>query len=166
MTDPYYIRTMTLSELYNTVYKSKPPIIDGLIYLGVALAFETLVDKGLYYSKGKGKLHWRLLTQSSINVIGDILPHPFRKYISSYNFTDNKLCSIKSLVSSILKLYRKDIQTFCNGNLEDFVTKLLKEHSDITTPEKFMSYLNSSNCLESSTNRTSIFDNSKDRSSS
>ena len=31
MTDPYYIRTMTLSELYDTVYKSKPPIIDGLL---------------------------------------------------------------------------------------------------------------------------------------
>ena len=37
MTDPYYIRTMTLSELYDTVYESKPPIIDGLLYPGVYL---------------------------------------------------------------------------------------------------------------------------------
>lgn len=37
MTDPYYIHTMTLSELYDTVYESKPPIIDGLLYAGVYL---------------------------------------------------------------------------------------------------------------------------------
>lgn len=37
MTDPYYIHIMTLSELYDTVYESKPPIIDGLLYPGVYL---------------------------------------------------------------------------------------------------------------------------------
>ena len=37
MTDPYYIHIMTLSDLYDTVYESKPPIIDGLLYPGVYL---------------------------------------------------------------------------------------------------------------------------------
>lgn len=37
MTDPYYIHVMSLSELYDTVYESKPPIIDGLLYAGVYL---------------------------------------------------------------------------------------------------------------------------------
>lgn len=37
MTDPYYIHVMSLSELYDTVYESKPPIIDGLLYPGVYL---------------------------------------------------------------------------------------------------------------------------------
>ena len=37
MTDPYYIHVLSLSELYDTVYESKPPIIDGLLYPGVYL---------------------------------------------------------------------------------------------------------------------------------
>lgn len=37
MTDPYYIHVMTLSELYDTVYENKLPIIDGLLYAGVYL---------------------------------------------------------------------------------------------------------------------------------
>ena len=32
--DPSYLNTVSMTELYNTVYKSKPPLIDGLIYPG------------------------------------------------------------------------------------------------------------------------------------
>lgn len=34
MNDPDYIHTISLSELYDTVYKSRMPIIDGLLYTG------------------------------------------------------------------------------------------------------------------------------------
>lgn len=34
MLDPSYLKTVSMAELYNTVYKSKPPIIDGLLYPG------------------------------------------------------------------------------------------------------------------------------------
>ena len=37
MADPYYIHVMTLSELFDTVYKTRQPIIDGLLYAGVYL---------------------------------------------------------------------------------------------------------------------------------
>ena len=37
MADPTYIHVLTLSELYNTVFPSKPPIIDGLLNTGVYL---------------------------------------------------------------------------------------------------------------------------------
>ena len=33
-TDPYYLNTVSMTELYDTVYKSKPPLIDGLLYPG------------------------------------------------------------------------------------------------------------------------------------
>lgn len=30
--DPSHLKTVSMSELYNTVYQSKPPLIDGLLY--------------------------------------------------------------------------------------------------------------------------------------
>ncbi|MDR2046341.1 MAG: helicase RepA family protein [Clostridiales bacterium] len=35
--DPSYLRTVSMSELYDTVYRSKPPLIDGLLYPGTYL---------------------------------------------------------------------------------------------------------------------------------
>ena len=32
--DPSYLKTISMSELYDTVYESKPPLIDGLLYPG------------------------------------------------------------------------------------------------------------------------------------
>ncbi|MGN1347001.1 MAG: AAA family ATPase [Eubacteriales bacterium] len=34
MSDPAYLHTVSLGELYETVYQSRPPIIDGLLYSG------------------------------------------------------------------------------------------------------------------------------------
>ena len=34
MTDPYYLHTVSMTELYQTSYKSRPPIIGGLLYGG------------------------------------------------------------------------------------------------------------------------------------
>lgn len=35
--DPSYLKTITMTELYNTVYQSRPPLIDGLLYSGTYL---------------------------------------------------------------------------------------------------------------------------------
>ena len=32
MLDPRYLKTVSMTELYDTVYQSKPPLIDGLLY--------------------------------------------------------------------------------------------------------------------------------------
>ena len=32
--DPSHLKTIFMRELYNTVYQSKPPLIDGLLYPG------------------------------------------------------------------------------------------------------------------------------------
>ena len=34
MNGPHYLHTVSLTELYQTAYKSRPPIIDGLLYAG------------------------------------------------------------------------------------------------------------------------------------
>lgn len=34
MADPHYLHTVSMTELYQTSYKSRPPIIDGLLYAG------------------------------------------------------------------------------------------------------------------------------------
>ena len=35
--NPYYLKTVSMSELYETAYQSKPPLIDGLLYSGTYL---------------------------------------------------------------------------------------------------------------------------------
>ncbi|MBQ8296812.1 MAG: hypothetical protein IJX77_03415 [Ruminococcus sp.] len=35
--NPYYLKTVSMNELYETVFQSRPPIIDGLLYPGVYL---------------------------------------------------------------------------------------------------------------------------------
>lgn len=37
MMNPAYLHTVTLNELYETTYPSRPPIIDGLLYPGTYL---------------------------------------------------------------------------------------------------------------------------------
>jgi RecA-family ATPase len=34
LTDPHYLHTITMTEIYQTAYQSRPPIIDGLLYAG------------------------------------------------------------------------------------------------------------------------------------
>lgn len=35
--DPHYLKTVSMTELYENVYQSKPPLIDGMLYPGVQL---------------------------------------------------------------------------------------------------------------------------------
>ena len=37
MSDPVYLHTVSMSELYETVYQSRPPVVDGLLYSGTYL---------------------------------------------------------------------------------------------------------------------------------
>lgn len=38
--DPSYMKTVSMSELYDTVYQSNPPLIDGLLYPGTYILRE------------------------------------------------------------------------------------------------------------------------------
>ena len=35
--DPAFLETVTMSELFDSIYESKPPIVDGLLYRGMYL---------------------------------------------------------------------------------------------------------------------------------
>lgn len=37
MNDPAYLHTVSMNELYETVYQSRPPVVDGLLYSGTYL---------------------------------------------------------------------------------------------------------------------------------
>ena len=37
MMDPTYLKTVSMSELLDNVYQSKPPLVDGLLYRGTYL---------------------------------------------------------------------------------------------------------------------------------
>ncbi len=37
MMNPYYLKTVSMNELYDTVFQSRPPLIDGLLYPGTYL---------------------------------------------------------------------------------------------------------------------------------
>lgn len=64
MTDPYYIHVMSLSELYDTIYENKLPIIDGLLYAGVYLFVgapkvgKSFLMAQLAYHVSTGKSMW------------------------------------------------------------------------------------------------------------
>ena len=40
LTDPHYLHTISMTELYQTAYQSRPPIIDGLLYAGAYILAE------------------------------------------------------------------------------------------------------------------------------
>ena len=48
MNDPCYLHTVSMTELYQTAYKSRPPVIDGLLYSGAyILAGAPKIGNGL-----------------------------------------------------------------------------------------------------------------------
>lgn len=62
--DPSYLKTVSMNKLYDTVYQSKPPIIDGLLYPGTYLFVgapklgKSFLMAQLAYHISKGKSLW------------------------------------------------------------------------------------------------------------
>lgn len=85
MADPHYLHTVSMTELYQTSYKSRPPIIGGLLYGGAYILADApkigksfLVAQIAYHvSTGKScgtsmcikarccTSHWRTITKES-----------------------------------------------------------------------------------------------------
>ena len=42
MMDPSYLKTVSMSELLDNVYQSKPPLVDGLLYRGTYTVLSAL----------------------------------------------------------------------------------------------------------------------------
>ena len=64
MNDPHYLHTVSMTELYQTAYQSRPPIIDGLLYAGTyILAGAPKIGKSflvaqIAYHVSTGKALW------------------------------------------------------------------------------------------------------------
>ena len=64
MQDPAYLPTVTMTELYDTVYESKPPVIDGLfqngtyIFAGAPKVGKSFLMAQLAYHVATGKSLW------------------------------------------------------------------------------------------------------------
>lgn len=63
--EPSYLATMTMSQLYDTVYESRPPIIDGLLYPGTYLFVgapkvgKSFLMAQLAYHVSTGQMLWK-----------------------------------------------------------------------------------------------------------
>ena len=54
LTDPHYLHTISMTELYQTAYQSRPPIIDGLLYAGAyILAGAPKIGKSFLVAQAK-----------------------------------------------------------------------------------------------------------------
>lgn len=71
MMNPYYLKTVSMNELYETVFQSKPPIIDGLLYPGVYLFVgapklgKSFLMAQLAYHVSKGEPLWNYTVHKS-----------------------------------------------------------------------------------------------------
>ncbi|MBR6581014.1 MAG: AAA family ATPase, partial [Ruminococcus sp.] len=71
MMNPYYLKTVSMNELYETVFQSRPPIIDGLLYPGVYLFVgapkfgKSFLMAQLAYHVSKGEPLWNYAVHKS-----------------------------------------------------------------------------------------------------
>ena len=71
MMNPYYLKTVSMNELYETVFQSRPPSIDGLLYPGVYLFVgapklgKSFLMAQLAYHVSKGELLWNYTVHKS-----------------------------------------------------------------------------------------------------
>lgn len=69
MMDPSYLKTVSMTELYDTVYQSKPPLIDGLLYPGTYIfagapkLVKSFLMAQLAYHAGTGTPIWNYTTR-------------------------------------------------------------------------------------------------------
>ena len=77
MTDPRYLHTLTMTELFQTTYKSRPPVVEGLLYAGAyILAGAPKIGKSflLELQKSVNLFWWRRSPTMSVpgRICGDI----------------------------------------------------------------------------------------------
>ena len=87
--DPAYLHTVSMNELYETVYRSRPPVIDGLLYSGIYLfAGAPKVGKSFFmaqlaYHISTGQKLWDYDVRQ-----GTVLYVPFLIFVAGKNSVD------------------------------------------------------------------------------
>ena len=69
LTDPHYLHTISMTELYQTAYQSRPPIIDGLLYAGAyILAGAPKIGKSFLVAQ----IAYEVLSPKCVVIIGKL----------------------------------------------------------------------------------------------
>ena len=124
LTDPHYLHTISMTELYQTAYQSRPPIIDGLLYAGAyILAGAPKIGKSwlalwLCLCAAQGKPLWTFATRPC-EVLYPCLEDSFQRIQSRlFDLTEDAPPTLHFAVMS---------QQLHNGLVEQ-IEQFLKEH--------------------------------------
>lgn len=127
ISDPNYLHTITLNELYETTYPSRPPIIDGLLYPGTyLLAGAPKVGKSFLV----GQIAYHVSTGQSL------WDYPIHKCTVLYLALED---DYKRLQDRMFRMFGVDITEHLHfatcakqigSGLEDQLEQFLRDHPD------------------------------------
>lgn len=124
MTDPHFLQTLSMTELYQNTYPSKPPIIEGLLYGGVyILAGAPKIGKSylvvqLAYHVSLGKSLWNLEVQQ-----GTVL---YLALEDNYRRLQERAFKLYDVKDSPTLRFATDASQIENGLIEQLESFLLK----------------------------------------
>ena len=127
MMDPSYLKTVSMSELLDNVYQSKPPVIDGLLYVGTYLFVgapkvgKSFLMAQLAYHVSMGLPLWGYAVQQG-TVLYLALEDDHRRLQERLY----RMFGTDSTPNLHFAIYAKQL----GGGLEEQLKKFIREHPD------------------------------------
>lgn len=127
MADPNYLHTVSMTELYQTSYKSRPPIVDGLLYAGVyILAGAPKIGKSflvaqLAYHVSTGQKLWKYDVRQ-----GTVL---YLALEDDFGRIQNRMFMMYG-VDDTDKLYFATVAGKIGNGLDEQLENFMREHPD------------------------------------
>lgn len=125
--DPAYLHTVSMNELYETVYQSRPPVIDGLLYSGTYLfAGAPKVGKSFFmaqlaYHISTGKKLWEYDVRQ-----GTVLYLALEDDYQRLQERMSRMFGVEGTDSLHFAVYAKQL----GAGLDEQLEKFIREHSD------------------------------------
>lgn len=125
--DPAYLHTVSMNELYETVYQSRPPVIDGLLYSGTYLfAGAPKVGKSFFmaqlaYHISTGKKLWEYDVRQ-----GTVLYLALEDDYQRLQERMSRMFGVEGTGSLHFAVYAKQL----GAGLDEQLEKFIREHSD------------------------------------
>lgn len=127
MNDPAYLHTVSMNELYETVYQSRPPVIDGLLYSGTYLfAGAPKVGKSFFmaqlaYHVSTGQKLWNYDVHQ-----GTVLYLALEDDYQRLQKRMSRMFGVEGTDSLHFAVYAKQL----GAGLDEQLEKFIKEHPD------------------------------------
>ena len=127
MNDPAYLHTVSMNELYETVYQSRPPVIDGLLYSGTYLfAGAPKVGKSFFmaqlaYHVSTGQKLWNYDVHQ-----GTVLYLALEDDYQRLQERMSRMFGVEGTDSLHFAVYAKQL----GAGLDEQLEKFIKEHPD------------------------------------